>query len=295
VIDFKPLNDVRCELGEGPAFDDRGNALYQADIVNRVIHRFDLGGGPNKSWTFRSPVGSLGLTETGKLIVALRHTVGLFDPADGSWRGIAEIETEKGDDTRLNDGKVGPDGAFWVGSMDDRAARPRQPIGALYRVTMDGKVTKIVDGLMVSNGLAFAPDGKAMFHSDSSGGWLDRWGLDPATGKASNRKRIAALDAATGNPDGGATDAEGNYWSAGITAQRLNRIAPDGRILESFPVPVFAPTMPCFGGKDMRTLYVTSLRVGRPAEGLAQYPLTGITIVGQSPVAGSPVSRFRDR
>jgi sugar lactone lactonase YvrE len=148
---------------------------------------------------------------------------------------------------------------------------------------------------MVSNGLAFAPDGKAMFHSDSSGGWLDRWDLDPATGKASNRKRIAALDAATGNPDGGATDAEGNYWSAGITAQRLNRIAPDGRILESFPVPVFAPTMPCFGGKDMRTLYVTSLRVGRPAEGLAQYPLTGITIVGQSPVAGSPVSRFRDR
>jgi sugar lactone lactonase YvrE len=240
-------------------------------------------------------VGSLGLTESGKLVVALRHTVGIFDPADESWRAIAEIETEKGNNTRLNDGKVGPDGAFWVGSMDDRAARPRQPIGALYRVTMEGSVTKIVDGLMVSNGLAFAPDGKAMFHSDSSGGWLDRWELDPATGKTGNRKRIATFDEAKGNPDGGATDAEGNYWSAGITAQCLNKIAPDGRLLESIPVPVAAPTMPCFGGKDLRTLYVTSLRTGRPEALLAKYPLTGTTIVGTAPVAGSPVSRFRDR
>ncbi|HVY18562.1 MAG TPA: SMP-30/gluconolactonase/LRE family protein [Bauldia sp.] len=295
MIDLKPLNDVRCELGEGPAWDERANALYQADIINRTIYRFGANGAVEGKWTFPSPVGSLGLTESGKLVVALRHTVGIFDPANGNWRAIAEIETEKGDDTRLNDGKVGPDGAFWVGSMDDRPTRPRAGLGSLYRVTADGKVEKKRDGLQVSNGLAFSPDGKTMFHSDSSGGWLDRWDLDPATGRVSNQKRIVDFAPGVGSPDGGATDADGNYWSAGITAQCLNKFAPDGRLLEKHPVPVFAPTMPCFGGKDLRTLYLTSLRVGRPADQLAKYPLTGITLVGAAPVAGSPVSRFRDR
>lgn len=294
-MDFRPLNDVHCELGEGPTWDDRANVLYQVDILNHAVHRFDPSGKPNQSWKFPSPVGSIGLTETGKLVVALQHTVGIFDPANESWRPIAEIETEKGDDTRLNDGKVGPDGAFWVGSMDYGPARPRRPIGALYRVAPDGTVTKIVDQLMVSNGLAFTADGRTMFHSDSGGTWLDRWDLDPATGKVSNRKRIALLDEATGRPDGGAADAEGNYWSAGVSASRLNKISPEGKLLASYPVPVAAPTMPCFGGKDLRTLYLTSLRDGRTAEQLARYPLTGITLVAASPVAGAPVGRFRDR
>jgi sugar lactone lactonase YvrE len=295
VIDFKPLNDVRCELGEGPAWDDRNNALYQADIVNNTIYRFAATGAVEGKWTFPGPVGALGLTESGKLVVALRHTVGIFDPANGNWRAIAEIETEKGDDTRLNDGKVGPDGAFWVGSMDDRPERPRDALGALYRVTADGRVEKKRDGLQVSNGLAFSPDGKTMFHSDSSAGWLDRWDLDPATGWISNQKRIVDFAPGVGNPDGAATDIDGNYWSAGITAQCVNKFSPDGKLLEKHPVPVFAPTMPCFGGKDLRTLYLTSLRVGRPADQLAKYPPTGITLVGAAPVAGSPVSRFRDR
>ena len=102
------------------------------------------------------------------------------------------------------------------------------------------------------------------------------------------------LDDETGRPDGGATDATGAYWSAGVSAARLNRFSPEGELLESYPVPVAGPTMPCFGGPDLRTLYVTSLRVGRAPELLERYPLTGITIFADSPVAGSAVSRFRD-
>lgn len=295
MIDFKPLNDVRCELGEGPVYDDRNQALYQCDIVGKAVHRFDLATGATQRWSFPSEVGSIGLAESGRVVVALRHAVGLFDPSDESFEEIVAIETELGKDTRLNDGKVGPDGAFWVGSMDDRAVPVKEPLGSLYRVTADGKAEAKVRGLMISNGLAFSPDGRSMFHSDSRAGWLDRWNLDPATGAISNRTRIADLDEATGRPDGGATDANGDYWSAGISAQRLNRFAPDGRLLETYPVPVGAPTMPCFGGPDLKTLFVTSLRSGRAPELLAKYPLTGITIVGTSPIAGSPVTRFRDK
>jgi sugar lactone lactonase YvrE len=179
--------------------------------------------------------------------------------------------------------------------MDDSGRPVRSTIGSLYRVTADGKVEAKVEGLITSNGLAFTRDGRTMFHSDSAGKWIDRWEMNPATGEISGRKRIAELDEESGRPDGGATDVEGCYWSAGISAARLNRFTRDGRLLETYPVPVAAPTMPCFGGDDMRTLFVTSLRTGRAPEKLREYPLTGITIVGQSPVAGAPVSLFRDR
>jgi sugar lactone lactonase YvrE len=294
LISFNPINTIRCELGEGPVYDAGSNVLWYCDIPARTVHAYDLAGGPARHWKFPSEVGSLGLADSGRLVVALRHTVGLFDPVSETFDEIAHIEMESGADTRLNDGKVGPDGAFWVGTMDDRGLATREPIGALYRVAGDGSVERKVDNVMVSNGLAWTPDGQTMFHSDSSGQWVDRWDFDSATGAIGNRKRIATLDEATGRPDGAACDAEGYYWSAGVSAARLNRIDREGTIVASYPVPVAAPTMPCFGGPDLRTLFVTSLRTGRSPEMLEKYPLTGITIMGESPVAGAPVGTFRD-
>jgi sugar lactone lactonase YvrE len=294
VIDFRPLTALRCELGESPVYDDRRHALWLCDIVNRTIHAIDLATETTQSWSMATEVGSLGLAESGNLVVALRHEVGLFDPDHGTFRRIAEIEADRGHDTRLNDGKVGPDGAFWVGSMDDRGLKTSEPIGAMYRVDGAGRVERKFEGLKTSNGLAFSPDGRTMFHSDSRGPWIDRWSFDARTGFIAHRHRLADLDEPTGQPDGGACDAEGCYWSAGISAQRLNRFASDGRLMEHHAVPVGAPTMPCFGGPDLRTVFVTSLRVGRPAELLERFPLTGMVMVGRSAVPGGPVSRFRD-
>jgi sugar lactone lactonase YvrE len=290
--EFAPVNDVSCELGEGPVYDDRRQALWYCDIVRRLLIRYALADKATRSWSFDTEVGSLGLARSGRVVVALRHEVGLFDPDSGDWRRIAEIEAGRSE-TRANDGKVGPDGAFWVGTMDDRDVAVKEPIGALYRVTKAGAEKKI-DGVIVSNGLAFSPDGTAMFHSDSRGKWIDRWAFDAKSGSISGRRRIANLDDETGRPDGGATDAEGCYWSAGVSAARLNRFSPEGELLASFPVPVGAPTMPCFGGPGLKTLFVTSLRAGRAPELLTKYPLTGTLIAARSNVAGSPVARFDD-
>jgi len=290
--EFQPVNDVVCDLGESPVYDDRRGALWYCDIVRRLLIQYATDDKTTRSWSFGSEIGSLGLARSGRVVVALRHEVGLFDPESGDFRRLAEIEPGRAE-TRTNDGKVGPDGAFWVGTMDDRDVPVKEPIGTLYRVTMSGAEKKI-DGLIISNGLAFSPNGKAMFHSDSRGKWIDRWAFDPASGALSSRRRIAELDDASGRPDGGATDAEGCYWSAGVSAARLNRFSPDGKLLASYPVPVGAPTMPCFGGPDMKTLFVTSLRTGRAPELLAKYPLTGTLIAARSEVAGSPVTRFND-
>ncbi|WP_421723570.1 SMP-30/gluconolactonase/LRE family protein [Bauldia sp.] len=290
-IEFTPINDVRCELGEGPVYDDRRNALWYCDIVGRRLHCFELASEQTRHWDFETEVGSLGLADSGRLVVALRDTVGLFDPDQEHFDELASIEKDK-PETRLNDGKVGPDGAFWVGTMDDRP--DRQPIGALYRVDAGGYVERKVTDVTISNGLAFSPDGTVMYHADSRGPWIDTWVFDPNTGAITDRKRFAEPGDSVGRPDGGATDSEGYYWSAGVSAGRLNRFSPTGELVESYPMPVAAPTMPCFGGEGLDKVFVTSLRVGRDPAKLEAMPLTGIVVVGDAPVTGSPVSRFRD-
>src|SRR4029453_13876908 len=123
------------------------------------------------------------------------------------------------------------------------------------------RVERKAAGYAVSNGLAFAPDGRTMFHSDSRGPTIDRWRFDPDSGAIADRVAIATLDAdAIGRCAGAARDEEGTYWGAGVFGGKLNRFDVDGALLESHPVPVRAPTMPCFCGPDMKTLVLTSLR-----------------------------------
>jgi sugar lactone lactonase YvrE len=294
------LSEIEClvaerfGVGESPVWDGARNRLYWTDNTSGNVHAIDLATRERHVWTFDGLVGSLGLARSGRLLVAWADTVSYLEPDTDARETLVSVDLPPSV-WKFNDGKVGPDGAFWVGTMDDRGLATREPLAALYRVAGDGSVERKVEGVSVSNGLAWTPDGRTMFHSDSSGRWLDRWDFDPATGAIGNRKRIAMLDEATGRPDGGACDAEGYYWSAGVSAARLNRIDRDGKIVASHPVPVAAPTMPCFGGPDLRTLFVTSLRAGRSPELLEKYPLTGITIMGESPVAGAPVGLFRDR
>ena len=289
-LDFTCIADLKGRIAESPVWDERSGRLYFCDILNRTIHAIEANGSLS-AWTFESEVGSLGLAASGRLVMALRDAVILFDPRNEARQDLCRIEADR-PETRLNDGRVGPDGAFWVGSMDDRPTK--ESIGSLYRVDAAGKVERKVEGVVVSNGLAWTPDGETMFHADSRGPWIDRWRFDRWNGEISERARFADLDEARGRPDGGSCDAEGFYWSAGVSAGRLNRFAPDGRIVEVHPIQVPAPTMPCFGGEDFRTLYVTSLREGRSPELLAQGPQSGGVFAAPAPVAGFPSWRFLD-
>lgn len=290
-ISFSPLVSNQFQLGESPTYDERRDALWFCDIVGHALHRVSLREGDLETWKFESEVCSLGLAESGRLVIALRQDVVIFDPDTGQSEKIASIEAGR-DATRLNDGKVAPDGSFWVGTMDDRAEK--EPIAALYRVDPSGKVERKIEGLFISNGLAFSKDGSAMFHSDSRGPWIDRWRFDVATGAITDRKRIAVLDDTTGRPDGGAMDMEDNYWSAGVSAARLNCFSGDGELTDSYPVPVAAPSMPCFGGAGFDTIFVTSIRHNRSDRSIEEFPLTGSVIYGKSPSIGVPISRFRD-
>jgi sugar lactone lactonase YvrE len=93
-----------------------------------------------------------------------------------------------------------------------------------------------------------------------------------------------------GRPDGAALDVEGGYWAAMMEGKQLVRIAPDGRLLARVPLPVRCPTMPCFGGADGRTLFVTTARANRPADELAAEPWAGCVLMARAPLAGLPVN-----
>jgi sugar lactone lactonase YvrE len=289
-LQFTCIADLKCEVAESPVYDERSGLLYFVDILGRRAGVLAPGSGEPKFWSFESEVGSLGLAASGRLVVALRDSVILFDPASEERQELCRIEAER-PETRLNDGKVGPDGAFWVGSMDDGK---KSPIGALYRVDGSGRADRKVEGVIISNGLAWTADGELMFYADTRGPWIDRWRFDRWTGEMTERVRFASPDEATGRPDGGSCDAEGFYWNAGVSAGRLNRFAADGSLAASYDVPVPAPTMLCFGAADFRTLFVTSLREGRSEELLARAPQSGGIFAAASPVAGFAPWRFLD-
>jgi len=281
----------RSKLGESPVWDAANRRLLWCDIVGREILAADTGGELLRRWALPDKIGSFGLCESGRWVLGLRKGVHLFDPESEKLTLVVEPGPEPAMN-RLNDGKVGPDGAFWVGTMDDRP--DRQPLGSLYRVTADGKAEKKVEGMTVPNGLAWSADGRTMFHSDSRGRWIDAYDFDPASGAIRNRRRIVAdVTEEQGRPDGGACDTGGAYWSAGVSAQCLHRYSATGELLETVQMPMPACTMPCFGGPDMKTIYVTSSNDGLKGE-RAQHPNVGRLAVLQVSVAGAAVGKFRD-
>ena len=126
-----------------------------------------------------------------------------------------------------------------------------------------------------------------MYHADSRGPHVRAYDFDRESGALSNDRTITVLSEDMGLPDGAAVDVEGSYWSAGVSAGVLHKIRPDGSVVASTPLPVPAPTMPCFGGADLKTLFITSLAVGEPGN-----RTMGSVIGCRVDIAGAPVGRF---
>jgi sugar lactone lactonase YvrE len=286
--DFELVWDTRCLVAESPVWDAAARRLLFADIMGKRINVMMVDDGARTWWELPDIVASFGLCRSGRVVVALRHRVVLYDPRNG----VVEDLTDPVDEpptNRLNDGKVGPDGCFWVGSMDERP--DRQPVGALYRVTPDGRIEKKAQGYCTSNGLAWSPDGATMYHSDTRPGIIEAWDFDRATGGLAGHRVLAILTNEQGRPDGAATAADGSYWVAGPSAGCINRFAPQGKLLETLDFPVPGPTMPCFADGQM---YVTSLRDGKPPETLERFPGLGGLFRMTTSVAGAPVGLFAD-
>jgi sugar lactone lactonase YvrE len=280
-------------LGESPFWHPDEAALYWLDIPGKALHRWVPATARHTQWPLPSEPGSCAPLPGGDLLLACRDGLCRFSPGSGERRPLAAPPYDPARE-RFNDGKADPQGRYWVGTIYE----PRTPPNAALYRWAGGRLERMVGDITVSNGLAFSPDGRTMYRSDTTAHRVYALDFDGSDGSLSRQRVFAefpvkqpdqALSGYGGRPDGAAVDAEGAYWCAMFEGQRLLRIAPDGRLLLDLPLPVRCPTMPCFGDADLRTLYLTTARHNRPAEELAAQPLAGAVLRCRVDVPGLPV------
>lgn len=292
------------QLGESPFWHPREQRLYWVDIEQRQLRRLDPRDGTLESWAMPTHPGCIAPRERGGLVIALRDGVYRADAWGGPLRLLARAPYDPAT-ARFNDGKADPAGRFWAGSLYE----PRDPPNAhLYCFDLRGGPAAPevkADRATVANGLAWSPDGSTLYWADTTSHTVWAWDWDAATNAMRHRRVFRQFPRKPagwqpgqpgygGRPDGAAVDAAGNYWVAMFEGGRVLQFAASGELLRELPLPVRCPTMPCFGGADLQTLYVTSARHSRPAQELREQPQAGCVFARRVEVPGRPVDFVRD-
>ena len=292
---------VPAAVGESPVWRAAEQALYWVDIPAQKIVRLRLESGERSEWLLPEKVACIAFDRRGNVLAGCE--TGLFavtlsdasaplatqaEPVKVSGRKLAAPVFPFGD-MRFNDGRCDRQGRFWAGTMvQDMAAA--NPAGALYRFDADGVLSApVVDGLITQNGLGWSPDGSTMYLSDSHPLRRQIWAFDydVETGEPRNRRVFADLNHYVGRPDGAAVDAGGCYWICANDAGALLRFTPQGKLDRQINVPAIKPAMCAFGGRDLDTLFVTSIR---PAAGATEHD--GHLFAVRPGVTGLPEPEF---
>lgn len=276
---------VAALLGEGPCWVAAEQALYWVDIVAGRLWRWRDADGvaempitaPVCSLLPRSTGGYIGGGHDGLITISPDWTVDTF------WSPEPALA-----DNRMNDGKIDRAGRLWAGSMD---GTHRTVSGSLYRIDHDLSGTRIDEGYGVTNGPAFSPDGKTMYHTDSALQTVYAFPLH-SDGSVGERRVFRQFGEGEGYPDGMTVDAEGHLWIAFWDGWCLRRLTPDGQVVDEVAVPVQRPTSCAFGGPALDQLFITSSRQDLSDEELAGQPHAGglfvTTIAGVSGIAELP-------
>jgi sugar lactone lactonase YvrE len=280
-------------LGESPLWHPQEQRLYWCDIPGRRLHRLDPATGATQRWDFSCEPACCAALLGGGLLLGMRDGLWRFDPETAQRSRLAAPPYDPAVE-RFNDGKADAQGRFWVGTIYE----PREPaLASLYRYQTGGELSRMAGDVTVANGLGWSLDSRTMYWSDTKAHAIYAFDFDASDGSLSGRRLFhqfdvkqpgQSLDTYGGRPDGAAVDAEGCYWVAMFEGQRVLRLSPQGEILREVCLPVRCPTMPCFGGADLRTLYITTAREKRPEAELAEQPLAGCVLALRVDVPGLP-------
>jgi sugar lactone lactonase YvrE len=280
--------DAKAVLGEGPFWDaDRGELMW-VDIEKGELHFFNPRSGTDQYTALGSRVGMAVPTSDGKFLVALENGLAMLEVGEPP-EIFADPEPDK-PNNRFNDGKCGPDGRLWVGSMDRDA---EENAGALYRLDADLTLTRCLTGITVSNGLAWSPDGTTMYYIDSPTYRVLAFDYDRVNGQISRRRTVIEVPGDHGSPDGMCMDVEGMLWIAHWDGGNVTRWDPaTGQIREMIRVPAPRTTSCAFGGPDLGTLYITTARIGLDDAMLARFPDSGGLFACQPGARGIQPRKF---
>lgn len=302
-MNWQTITPAPNQLGESPFWHPTEQRLYWVDIPGQLLMRLHEASRQIESWPMPAEPGCIAPAASGGLVVALRTGIYRAPVWGGELTKLVDPPYDT-TTTRFNDGKADPLGRFWASTMYE----PRtQAEGKLWSLDVRGggvQFDEKADGATIGNGLAWSPDAHTLYWTDTTSQTIRAWDWD-GTGNVLTRPRVFATFAGKpagwtpglpangaygGRPDGAAVDVEGNYYVAMFEGGRVLKLSPQGELLAEWALPALCPTMPCFGGEDLKTLYVTTACYKRPAEELAVMPDSGCVFSMRMEVPGLPVN-----
>ena len=289
-------NPVACtteqsRLGEGTRWDDRYQELLHVDILAGRIYRDKINDdgalSPVRTFEVAGTVGAIAPVENDEgWLLAADRSITYLRP-DGELRPIAEIAPEG---ARMNDAACDPQGRFWAGTL----ANDQQPGGgSLYRLERSGEIELLLDGLTISNGLGWSPDGRTMYLADSGPGVIHAFNFDPERGTISDDRLLVDVPEEVGSPDGLTVDADGDLWVAIYGGGRVQRYAPNGHRREELFLPAEQTTCCAFAGPGLHWLYVTTATENWTDEQRRANPRAGLVYMFDTDATGRPAVPFR--
>ncbi|NUW39810.1 SMP-30/gluconolactonase/LRE family protein [Nonomuraea rhodomycinica] len=285
-------------LGEGPRWDERTGTLLWVDIPQGLVRRLDPADGTHAAIGVGQPVGVAVPRAAGGLALAVRDGFALLDepawdrPAtddpemvDGlavvdGLEVVAPVTAAERPGNRMNDGACDRAGRFFAGT---KAEDDTPGAGALYRLGPDHRAERVLDGVGISNGIAWSPDERLCYYVDTLTNRVDVFDYDPADGRLAGRRTFAEIT--RGKPDGITVDARGHVWVALWDGGAVLRLRPDGRLDLAVEIPVRNVTSCAFGGPGLTDLYVTTAWDGAAG---------GELLRCRTSVEGLPANPYRD-
>ena len=275
-------------LGESPVWDSERQRLYWVDGVSRRVRSYEPASGVTCDWNVPSTIGSVALGQDETLVVALVDGIYRLDLTSGAVTPL--FRPEPADPrVRLNDGKMDRFGRFLCGSMGVHA----DPLGRLYRIDASGKGTELAQGIRIANTLCFSPDGATLYFADSLDRAIRAYRYGPGEGELGAPRILVDTVPYGSGPDGATVDADGCLWVALVQVGKIARFTPDGALDRLIDAPTDLPSCMAFGGADLSTLYVTSIKDSGSGRAISRHPDGGFLFaIHGLGVTGLPEPRF---
>ena len=256
------LLECKNTLGEGITYSSLNNNLYWLDI-NNISKLFKLNLSSNKNEIFQLPeiVTASTVKSDDELILASNNGLNLFTISNKKYERIIDIEDQL-TSTRSNDGGSDAHGRFWLGTMQNNFDKDgndipiKKNVGKLYKVDVNKKVTVVEEGLGIPNTFVWSPNNTNFYFTDTLSGEILNYNFNLEEGKLSNKKKFSSFD--RGFPDGSTIDTDGCLWNCRWGGSCIVRFTPDGKVDQIIEMPVQNITNCVFGGKDMKTLFITT-------------------------------------
>lgn len=283
---------VQNTLGEGIQWRACDQSVWWTDILECSLYRYDWRSKKLDTFKTPEPLGSFAFIDDGpKIVAAFASGFAFFNFETGAVDWLQRPKLLPGEG-RFNDGRVDRQGRFWCGTMVSNPGDGAAPTGRLFCLDNRQNITEHIDGIHISNGLSWSPDGSVLYFADSLPGEIYAFDFNRKTGELSNKQSFFTAPKG-GSPDGAAVDADGNLWSAHWGLGKVFAINKNGQKMDTFSVPTKQPSCVSFGGEELNVLFVTSARDGLRPDELENDPSAGNVFIYQTNYTGFPEQTYK--